>query len=190
MKTELVELKGAVQIPVTVNTQFVAVPSSDESSLELIFEKEGVDAELLVLYHLKKGEVRKFRTSCIHKAPNTSCIIKVRGVLEDNSHSDFIGKIIIEKNAQKTNAYLQDNVLVAGKNTKNTSAPVLQIDANDVKASHGATTGRVNKDEVFYLMSRGLNNEEAQQIITKGFFEKILSTIKDDKIREGISETL
>ncbi|OGC63195.1 hypothetical protein A2264_00690 [candidate division WWE3 bacterium RIFOXYA2_FULL_46_9] len=72
--------------------------------------------------------------------------------------------------------------MVVGENTKSHSQPILQIDANDVRASHGATTGRIDEEQVYYLTSRGLSAEDAQNLIIKGFLGTLLDMVKDEKI--------
>ena len=157
-----------------------------EFNLELVFEKSGITAELLCLFALKKGEELSLATTARHKVPHTSCNTLVKGVLFDGGITEYFGKIAIEKPAQQTSSFLEDNVLVVGNSTKNRSDPILEIEADDVKASHGATTGRINKDQVYYLMSRGLTKEEAENIIVHGFFESLTGLIDDEVIRHQI----
>ena len=114
----------------------------------------------------------------------------MRGVLLDGGKSDYIGKIIIEKPAQQTSSYLDDSVLVVGEDTHNNSQPILEIEADDVKASHGATTGRVDDMQVYYLKSRGFNELEAKNLIVEGFLRATLSRIQDEKVRSKVSVTL
>src|SRR3989344_6379166 len=192
MKTELLKIDTDTQVPVMRDTRFVLDLSHTETDkkymVNLLFEKEGVEAELIVLYKLERGDKLNLTTIVTHKVPRTSCLTKVKGVLLDGSESVYVGKIVIEKQAQLTSSFLKDNVLVIGDNVINNSSPNLQIDANDVKASHGATTGRVSEDEVFYLTSRGLGRREAEDLIIQGFFEELLSTISDKSIRNKLYE--
>ena len=194
MKTELLKIDTDTQVPVMRDTRFVLDLSHTETDkkymVNLLFEKEGVEAELIVLYKLERGDKLNLTTIVTHKVPRTSCLTKVKGVLLDGSESVYVGKIVIEKQAQLTSSFLKDNVLVIGDNVINNSSPNLQIDANDVKASHGATTGRVSEDEVFYLTSRGLGRREAEDLIIQGFFEELLSTISDKSIRNKLYERL
>ena len=139
-------------------------------------------AEIIVPYQLGEKQALNLTIVAHHKAENTKCTIRVKGVLFDGSSSNFIGKIIIDKTAQKTVSYLHDDILVVGENTKSHSQPILQIDANDVRASHGATTGRIDEEQVYYLTSRGLSAEDAQNLIIKGFLGTLLDMVKDEKI--------
>ena len=155
MKTELINLNENMTISVAEDTQFVldVVDGVEEKALtfELLFEKEGVSAEIISLNNIGAGHSINLTTITKHLVPNTACITTVKSVLNDNSKSTFIGKIIINSKASQTSSFLYDHVLVVGENTKNNSQPILQIDTDDVKASHGATTGRVDKDQLFYL---------------------------------------
>lgn len=189
MHTKLVTLTKDLVLQVTEDTQFV-VNVKGEGVLTLEFSTAGVAAEILAPYLLKAGDTLKFTTIAKHIARNTSCITKVKGVLQDNCSSDYVGKIIIEEGAQQTSSFLEHNVLVIGEGSKNNSQPILEIAADDVKASHGSTTGRVDAMQVYYLMTRGLSREEAQEQIVSGFFTSILNEITDATIRSEISKKL
>ena len=187
MKSKLIKVTKNEKISVVENTQFVLVfPKKDgstEYTVECVFDTQGVEAEIIGLYTLDKGEKLNLVTIANHLVPNTICDTKIKGVVGDNTHSSYIGKIIITKPAQQTSSFLEDAVLVLGENTSNRSDPILEIEADDVAASHGATTGRINEDHVYYLQSRGLSVEEARELIVSGFFESLLSEIVDEDVR-------
>ena len=178
---------------ITVDTDIQYILDIDkacEAHIVFILAKEGVSAEILGLYNLTQDMPINIIIETVHSVPNTTCTTEVKGCLYDNAVSSFEGRIIIKKEAQQTASYLEHNVLVLGQNTKNESRPVLQIDANDVKASHGATTGRIDPLQLFYLQSRGMSPAEAGKTIVAGFFNSILSRILDDKIREKIQTNI
>ncbi|MBI2656509.1 SufD family Fe-S cluster assembly protein [Candidatus Woesearchaeota archaeon] len=87
---------------------------------------------------------------------------------------------------EKTYSYLANNILKLGDKTLANSIPSLKIDANDVKASHGATVGQIDEEHMFYLMSRGLSRAEAERLIVEGFFEPIIQKIPLEELREKI----
>ncbi|MFH1235655.1 MAG: SufD family Fe-S cluster assembly protein [Parcubacteria group bacterium] len=116
-----------------------------------------------------------------HIAPSTSGDIFLRGVYRDQSRGVFTGLIRVEKDAQQTNSYFKDDVLLFDDALAE-SLPTLEILANDVKASHGSTTGRINDEQLFYLMSRGLSKEQASEIIIQGFLEKVRERIPKETI--------
>ena len=103
-----------------------------------------------------------------HCAPNTKGDIQLRGVFEHASRGLFSGLIRIEPAADKANSYFKDDVLLCD-NALAESLPTLEIEANDVKASHGSTTAHMNEDQLFYLQSRGLPRREARAMIIEGF---------------------
>lgn len=191
-KAEILKLDHNTTYKVNENVDLILDLSevSGEVSLDLVFEKEGCSCHLIGMYVLNNGEKLDLKTSARHLARNTSCLQDVRGVLKDNSESKYIGSIIIEKEASQTESFLDDNVLVLGNGTKNQSDPTLEIKNNDVKASHGSTTGRINEEEIFYLSSRGLSKTESENIIVEGFFEKLLNQIEDLKVREEIFQKI
>lgn len=196
MHTRLIELHENLQISVTEDTQFVVLVdpafqtrgSTAPASLtfELLFDTEGVKSEIIFLYKLSDSQSIQVVTVANHMVPNTSCETIVRGVLGEKARSNYTGKIIISKKAQKTSSFLSDNVLVTGEHTHNISEPLLQIEADDVSASHGAVTGRVDDEQVYYLMSRGFSRSDAQSLIIEGFFATVLNRLNDAKIREKV----
>jgi len=194
MKTELVKVGPNTQVKVQEDTQFVldfeGFGKDAVYSLSVIFEKPDVEAEIIGLFKLSGSQTLNLATSATHKVPHTKCFTYIKGVLQDKARSDYVGKIVIEPTAQQTNSFLEDNVIVVGKNTQNNSQPILEIEADDVKASHGATTGQINPEQVYYLQSRGFSEEEARDTIIEGFFTSLLSRIKDEKIRDKVTEGL
>jgi Fe-S cluster assembly protein SufD len=191
-KAEILKLTESLTYKVVEDIDLVLdlFETKNPVKLEIVFDKPGVSCHLIGMYVLNDGEKLDFTTIAKHETRNTSCLQDVRGVLRDNSDSKYIGSIVIEENASQTESFLDDGVLVLGNGTKNQSEPILEIRNNDVKASHGSTTGRINEEEVFYLQARGLSKKEAENIIVEGFFEKLLNQIEDTTIREVIAEKL
>jgi Fe-S cluster assembly protein SufD len=181
-------------VSVTEDTQFVLrlTPHKADTKYiaELVFETEGISAEILGMFSLKKSQFLDLTTITNHKVPHTSCTTKIKGVLADKSKANYVGKIIIAKPAQQTSSFLEHAVLVNGEETTNNSQPILEIEADDVKASHGSTTGRVDASQVYYLMSRGLSQKESQKLIVEGFFDTLLNTVSDEGVREQIRAEL
>ncbi|RJR27105.1 hypothetical protein C4561_02980 [candidate division WWE3 bacterium] len=188
MISKIVHPEENTKFQVTENTQFIALfndyPDGKECKIELEFNTEGISAEIICLYRLPERKSLHLTTVAKHIVPHTSCNTVVRGVLESKTDSYYIGKILIKKQAQQTSSYLSDRVLVLGDGVKNNSEPILEIEADDVSASHGASTGRINPDEIYYLQSRGLNEKESSDLIVEGFFNKVLETIADPEVRE------
>jgi len=186
MKTLLLKEKENMIFFPEEDTQYVMFLRSSSTTLEVNFEKEGVSCEVLILGKIKKGNSVVLNTIAHHLVPNTSCLTTYHAVLEDSSSSDYTGKIIIAEKAFQTTSYLNNKTLVAGENVKNISKPELEIESDDVKASHGSSTGRIREEDIFYLISRGLSRKEAEGIIIEGFFENVLSKIMDEEVREKV----
>jgi Fe-S cluster assembly protein SufD len=98
--------------------------------------------------------------------------------------------IRVEEDAQKTNAYHENRNLLLSADAHADSIPGLEIMANDVRCTHGATIGRVNREELFYLMTRGLTRQEAERLIVRGFFQDILDRIELEPVREALGAAL
>jgi Fe-S cluster assembly protein SufD len=98
--------------------------------------------------------------------------------------------IRVEEDAQKTNAYQENRNLLLSEKAHADSIPGLEILANDVRCTHGATIGKVDRDQLFYLMARGLPRNEAERLIVRGFFEEILDRIELVPVREALGAAL
>lgn len=189
MKSLLLKREQNISLSPAEDTQYIYLVggnSAEVTNLELNFEKEGVTCEIIVLGKMKEGHSVDLTTTSRHLVPNTSCVTNYYVALEDSSSSNYVGKIIIAKKAFQTNSYLNNRTLVIGEGTKNITRPILEIEADDVKASHGATTGRVRGDDVYYLTSRGLSVKEAEEIIVEGFFESVVAKIEAEDVREKV----
>jgi len=125
-----------------------------------------------------------------HIAPSTESDFAFKGALRENAHAVWRGMIRVEHEAQKTNAYQENRNLLLSPQAHADSIPGLEILANDVRCTHGATLGRVNRDELFYLMARGLSRSEAERLIVRGFFQDILDRIELEPVREALGAAL
>lgn len=150
------------------------------------FNGQGSQCSNIGLFLGKEKEHIDFTTNAYHNTENTTNDILVDGILKDGSSSACRGLIKIEKQAQKTNSHLANHILKLGEKTLANSIPSLKIDANDVKAGHGATVGQINEEHIFYLMARGLSRQEAERLIIEGFFEPIIQKIPLEELREKI----
>ena len=150
------------------------------------FNGQGSTCSNLGVFLGRGKEHIDFTTNMYHNAENTTNNVLVDGILKDESSSAYRGLIKIEKQAQKTNSYLANHILKLGEKTLANSIPSLKIDANDVKASHGATVGQIDEEHLFYLMARGLSRAEAEKLIVEGFFEPVIQKIPLEELREKI----
>lgn len=125
-----------------------------------------------------------------HAAPNTESDFAFKGALRDDSTSVWRGMIRVEPGAQKTNAYQENRNLILSNGAHADSIPGLEILANDVRCTHGATSSQVDRDELFYCMARGLTRGEAERLIVRGFFQDILDRIELDPVRDAVAQAL
>jgi Fe-S cluster assembly protein SufD len=98
--------------------------------------------------------------------------------------------IRVERDAQKTNAYQENRNLLLSPDAQATPIPGLEIEANDVRCTHAATIGQIDRLQMFYLMSRGLSRLEAERLIVRGFFQDVLDRIELEPVREALADAL
>ena len=125
-----------------------------------------------------------------HEAPHTTSDFAFKGVLRDRATSVWRGMIKVERDAQRTNAYQENRNLLLSPQAHADSIPGLEILANDVRCTHGATISQVNRDELFYCMARGLSREEAQLLIVRGFYQEIFDRIELEPVRDALQSVL
>ena len=121
-----------------------------------------------------------------HAYPNCDSNELYKGILADKAKGVFNGKIIVRPDAQKTNAFQKNHSLVLSKTASMNSKPQLEIYADDVKCSHGATIGQLNKEALYYMRSRGLSKKEAVSVLKQAFLTEITELIKIDPVREKV----
>jgi len=125
-----------------------------------------------------------------HIAPNTTSDFAFKGVLRDTASAVWRGMIRVEEGAQKTNAYQENRNLLLSKTAHVDSIPGLEILANDVRCTHGATLSQVDREQLFYAMARGLSRQEAERLIVRGFFQDVLDRIELQPVREALGKAL
>ena len=123
-------------------------------------------------------------------APNCQSYQKVKKVLDTNSKGIFQGKIYVNNIAQKTDAYQLSKALLLNDNSEFNSKPELEIYADDVKCSHGSTSGSIDEDALHYLMTRGLNRNNSTKLLIKGFLSDIVEFIKNPAIKKFVENKL
>jgi len=133
---------------------------------------EAGKADIRGVFHGTQDSHHSMHLVMHHISRDTKGNVAIRGVYEQRSRAVFSGLIKIETEAQKTNSYFRNDVLLLDDAIAE-SMPTLEIEANDVKASHGSTTSRIHTDQLFYMQSRGISARSARDLITKGFLGKI-----------------
>ena len=151
---------------------------------------EGATSRVTGAYFADGDQHLDFDTFQEHIAPNTESDFAFKGALRENATAVWRGMIRVEEGAQKTNAYQENRNLLLSDEAHADSIPGLEIMANDVRCTHGATLGKVNREELFYLMARGLSREEAERLIVRGFFQDVLDRIELEPVREALGAAL
>ena len=140
------------------------------------------------LMFLSNQQHHELKTNINHKNEHCKSSQLVKSVLLDKSNGTYQGKIYVTKDAQKTDGYQLSKALVLSENSAFNSKPELEIYADDVKCSHGSTTGNIDQNSIFYLMSRGLSKEQANKMLVEGFLNEAIETITEPNIQSLISK--
>ncbi len=187
---EFRERMGDVSLGVaaSLNLVFVVLPGvSEDIDFLLDLNGEGARAEIAGLY-LCAGEERvNFRLNVVHNAPGCVSNQLFKGIVAGRALTSFHGLIKVAPNAQKTEAYQESHSLLLSPSAEARTKPQLEIYADDVKCSHGATVGRLNEEEQFYMRSRGISADEARFLQMISFLSPVLAKIKDGTLRTGVS---
>jgi Fe-S cluster assembly protein SufD len=161
-----------------------------KSRMESLLAGPGANVKVTGAYYLTGREHVDYDTTQEHAAPNTTSDLAFKGVLADRSRAVWRGVIRVDKGAQKTDAYQENRNLLLSTDAQATPIPGLEIEANDVRCTHGATVGQVDSTQLFYLMARGLDRASAQRMIVRGFFEDVLGRIGSTQARERLASAL
>ena len=121
----------------------------------------------------KDREQIEIEIEVVHKAKNTSANTHIRGVVQDRAQARVVGTIKVLPGAQQVNSFLTEKLLILSDKARAEVVPNLEIEADEVKCSHAATVGKVDEEQLFYLMSRGLRRDQAEDIIVEGFLAPV-----------------
>ena len=173
-------------------SSFIFPSGSKFNKLDLEFNLEGKDSEctLQSASFLKKNDHQEIKTRINHLAPSCKSYQKVKNVLTSDAQGIYQGKIYVKNIAQKTNAYQLSKALLLSDNSEFNSKPELEIYADDVKCSHGATSGSVDEDSIYYLMSRGLSRKESVRLLINCFLNEVIDMIKSNSIKKFVKSKL
>ena len=162
------------------------------NKLDLEFDllDEKCNCKVLSALFLNKKEHHEIKTRINHLAPNCNSYQKVKNVLNDESRGVFQGKIHVKNNAQKTDAYQLSKALLLNDNAEFNSKPELEIYADDVKCTHGSTSGSIDENSLHYLMTRGLNRKDSTKLLIKGFLSDVVEFIKSSTMKKFIEDKL
>jgi Fe-S cluster assembly protein SufD len=150
----------------------------------------GATSRVTGAYFADGSQHLDYDTYQLHAAPDTTSDFAFKGALRDSAATVWRGMIRVEEGAQKTNAYQENRNLLLSKTATANSIPGLEILANDVRCTHGATLSQVDREQLFYLMARGLPRPVAERLIVRGFFQDVLDRIELQPVRDAVGAAL
>jgi Fe-S cluster assembly protein SufD len=168
----------------SVNLHLGARQARHESLSQL--QAPGAFSEMLALTVADATQEFDQRTLQIHQAPNTKSDLLYKNALRDQAKTIFSGLIVVDPDAQKTDAYQSNRNLMLSEEAEANSLPGLEIQANDVRCTHGATSSRIDAEQEFYLQSRGIHKQMADELLTFGFFEDVLSRLANEELHNAL----
>lgn len=158
--------------------------------LDCKFLGAGANAKLLGFFFGDGKQHFDQHTFQNHIIGNTASDLLYKGALKDESYSAFRGLIRVNPRAQRSDAYQANRNILLSPKAHADSIPELEIEANDVRCTHGATVGPVDPDQIFYLMARGIPKVEAEKLIVEGFFDPLMQKIPLESIREELAQAI
>lgn len=160
------------------------------NNLSLLLDGEYCESHMYGLYMLHGTTHVDNHTLVDHRKPNCFSNELYKGVLHDSSTAVFNGKIYVQKDAQKTNAFQSNKNIVLNDSASVNAKPQLEIWADDVKCSHGCTVGQLDPEQIFYLRSRGMSEDSAKAMLLVAFANDFLETMKIEPLRKSVQEKI
>mgnify|MGYP004517006673 FL=1 len=160
------------------------------NNLDFIHNGSNINSFMNGITIIGRDQLVDHHTAVHHNQPNCESYQNYKGIFSGNSHGIFNGKVFVDKLAQKTNAYQQNNNVLLSEGAKIDTKPQLEIFADDVKCSHGCTVGQLNEDALFYLRARGISKKEAQALLLYAFANDAMQNIDIEPLKEKISQLL
>lgn len=160
------------------------------NNLDFIHNGENINSFMNGITIIGKDQLVDHHTAVHHNFPNCESYQNYKGIFNGKSHGVFNGKVFVDKIAQKTNAYQQNNNILLEEGATIDTKPQLEIFADDVKCSHGCTVGQLNEDAMFYLRARGISKKEAQALLLYAFAHDAMQNIDIEPLRIKVSSLL
>jgi Fe-S cluster assembly protein SufD len=158
--------------------------------MEMHLDGEGSEAKFSGCYFGNEAQHFDFHSFQNHRMGHSLSDLLFKGALRGRARMVYQGLIKVHKDAQRSDAYQANRNLILSNKARADSIPSLEIEANDVRCTHGATVGQVDEDQLFYLMARGLPRREAEQLLIRGFFEPVLERIPTESLRALVTEAV
>ena len=163
----------------------VSTDGDGQKDVEIGLNGQGANVQILGIIIGNHGQA-KIHTLQHHTAPDTQSDLLIKSVMFGTSSLSYDGLIKIDPGAQRSNAYQRNENLLMSDKAAVATRPELEIEANDVRCTHGATIGKIDEEVLFYVMSRGIERDEAERLVIEGFFEPVLKRIDDEKISQKL----
>ena len=170
----------------SISETFIFSSGSDYIKNEVSCNLEGQYSSAFIngIHLLSKNKHHEIRTNTNHLYENTKSYQLIKSVIDDSSKSVYQGKIYVDSKAQKTDGYQLSKAVLLNEQAEFNAKPELEIYADDVKCSHGSASGSLDEDSIFYLMSRGLDQKTAKELLINGFLLDVVEKITDEEIKK------
>ena len=159
--------------------------ATERSRTNFLLNGRGSFAEGFEIFFTNGKQRYDYETNLIHNSPDSTGSTQARGVLKGESQSIFKGMIKIVNAAKNSRSYLAHHAMILERTAKSDGVPSLEIDNNEVRATHSASVAQIDEEQLFYLEARGLSPDEAKKMVVLGFFEPVLSRVPIEQTREG-----
>ena len=172
----------------SIYNNFIFSVGGNMSRIEVISSINAADIDFNIkgLYLAKTNQHHDITTLMQHKHPESKSNQHIKGILQEDSSGVFQGKVVVSQDAQKTDAFQFNQNLLLSENAEVNVKPELEIYADDVKCSHGATTGELDEQMLFYLRSRGLKKEEAKKLLIEGFVNELFDNVENKELKKKL----
>ena len=164
--------------------------SSATNTIRIEQQGEGCETEIYGLAYLHGEEQVTTETHVTHAVGGGKSNQLIKFVLDDNSRGRFVGDLKIVPDAQKTEAHQTNRNLLLSETAEMRTQPQLEIYADDVKASHGASTGQLDESALFYMQQRGISKQKARQLLVNAFMMEVLESIQNSEVRDQLLNTI
>jgi Fe-S cluster assembly protein SufD len=160
-----------------------------KTDVEVELLGRGAESDMLGLIDGRGAQQFDYHTLQGHRSSDTRSDLLFKSALDDTAHSIYTGVIIIKKGAQRSDAYQANRNLLLHEGARADTEPMLEIEADDVRCTHGATVGPIDTEQLFYLASRGLDRGAASRLIVEGFFQDVLDKVGDERLTRPLEAT-
>lgn len=169
---------------------FLAVLESSDTHVRVDLEGAGAQAHSHIVFLGTQKENQRIEIQHTHLGRNTRSTLVAKGAAKDHAQGNFVGTITMKPGSLEAVGSLEEHVLILSPTARVSTLPALEIEHDDVQASHSATIERVDAERFFYLLSRGLSEKEALELIVEGFFRATLSAMEDSELRAALLEKI